>query len=157
MKKYERAWLMKSEPCCYSIDDLMRDGVTPWEGVRNYQARNFMWRDMKVGDLVFFYHSNEKPSHIAGLGEVASEPYPDKTQFDPKDEYFDPKATKEKPRWFLVDVKFKEKFAEPITLPQLKLDPDFATLPLLQKGSRLSILPINSIHAELLVEIGRSV
>ena len=99
-------WLMKSEPDVFSIDDLKKQKQTTWDGVRNYQARNFMMNDMQVGDLVLFYHSNAKPPGIAGLATVSKKAEPDPTQFDKKSEYFDPKATKEKPRWFCVKVKF---------------------------------------------------
>ncbi len=103
-------WLIKSEPDVFSIDDLARVKREPWTGVRNYQARNFMWRDMKPGDLALFYHSNAKPPGIAGVAKVAGVPYPDATQFDPKSEYFDAKATKGNPRWWLVDFEFAGKF-----------------------------------------------
>jgi len=104
-----RYWLMKSEPDAFSIDDLAKVGQEPWSGVRNYQARNFMWKDMRVGDGVFFYHSNAKIPGIVGLAKVASAAYPDPTQFDPDSDYFDPKATRENPRWYLVDVAFERR------------------------------------------------
>src|SRR5690606_27389126 len=103
-------WLMKSEPEVFSISDLERDGRTLWEGVRNYQARNFMMNDMKVGDEVLFYHSNAEPPGVAGIAQVSSAAVPDPTAFDKKSEYFEPKATKENPRWFCVEVKFVKKF-----------------------------------------------
>ncbi len=106
MLKRMKYWLMKSEPSCYSIDDMKRDKRTMWDGVRNYQARNMMRDDMKVGDEVLFYHSNTDPIGVVGVVEVASKPYPDPTQFDKKDDHFDPTAKKDDPRWFLVDVKF---------------------------------------------------
>ena len=97
-------WLMKSEPHVYSYDDLMKDGSTHWDGVRNYQARNFMRDKMKIGDMVLYYHSNTKPPHIAGISRICKESYPDITQFDKKSKYYDSKATEEVPRWFLVDM-----------------------------------------------------
>lgn len=135
-------WLMKTEPNTYSIDDLKHDKRTEWDGVRNYQARNFMCDDMKVGDKVLFYHSNAKPSGIAGIAKVCSKAYPDPTQFDPKSDYYDPKATQEKPRWFLVDVCFVRKFEEIIPLQTIKEDRRFAHMPLVQKGQRLSVQPV---------------
>lgn len=141
-------WLMKSEPDCYSIDDLQKDGTEPWDGIRNYQARNFMRDDMRVGDKVLFYHSNTKPPHVAGIAEIASEPYPDPTQFDKKSQYFDPKATKENPRWFLADVKFVSKAKNILSLHAIKNDPDFTSMLLVQKGQRLSIQPVAKQHFE---------
>lgn len=144
-------WLMKSEPEAYSIDDLSRDEVTAWSGVRNYQARNFMRDDMRVGDGVLFYASNAKPSGVVGVARVASAAYADPTQFDPSSKYFDPKATSENPRWFLVDIAFVRKLAKPITLAGLKLDPSFSTMAVVQKGSRLSITPVLQKHFERLI------
>ncbi len=135
---------MKSEPDCFSIDDLKKEPkqTTMWSGVRNYQARNFMKDQMQKGDLAFFYHSNAKPPHIAGIMEIVSDKaHPDLTQFDPKDDHFDEKSSKENPRWFLVDVKFKEKF-EPISLAQLKANSKLKDMAVVQTGSRLSIQPV---------------
>ncbi|MFC3908776.1 EVE domain-containing protein [Legionella dresdenensis] len=142
MTKY---WLMKSEPSCFSIDDLKNspNQTSPWDGVRNYQARNFMRNDMKPGDQVFFYHSNCNPPGIAGLAEVASTAYPDYTAFDPESEHPDPKSTPENPRWFMVDVRFKKKFHQIIPLDQLKQYPELEKMPLLRKGNRLSVLPVS--------------
>lgn len=145
---------MKSEPDCYSIDDLQKDGVTPWDGIRNYQARNFMRDDMQKGDEVLFYHSNTKPPHIAGVGSVASSPYPDVTQFDAKSKYFDPKATKENPRWFLVDVSFVAKFSNVISLSDIKDDVDLSEMTVAQKGSRLSITPVEKKHFNRVIKKG---
>lgn len=139
-------WLMKSEPDCYSIDDLQKDGTEPWDGIRNYQARNFMRDDMRAGDKVLFYHSNTNPPHIAGIAEIASEPYPDPTQFDKKSQYYDAKATKENPRWMLVDVKFVSKAKNILSLHAIKNDPDFNAMMLVQKGQRLSIQPVEKKH-----------
>jgi predicted RNA-binding protein with PUA-like domain len=140
-----RYWLMKSEPEAFSIDDLKSVKQEPWSGVRNYQARNFMWKDMKTGDGVLFYHSNTKIIGIAGLAKVASNAYPDPTQFHPESDYWDPKATLEKPRWFLVDVAFERKFNHVLRLDTLKAHAerlgDFA---LLNRGTRLSVLPVSS-------------
>lgn len=139
-------WLMKSEPDCFSIDDLKNcpDSTDKWDGVRNYQARNMMRDEMKKGDQVLFYHSNAKPPHIAGLATIASkEAYPDPTQFDPKSEYFDAKSSKESPRWWLVDVKYKKKFKHTIPLDQVKSNSKLKDMKLVQKGSRLSIQPVS--------------
>ncbi len=135
-------WLMKSEPDVYSIDHLERDGREPWDGIRNYQARNFMRDDMKVGDKAFFYHSNAKEVGIVGTMTIASEPYDDPTQFNKKSKYFDPKSSKDKPRWQLVDVEFESKFPRVVTLAELKANPKLADMRLVQKGNRLSIMPV---------------
>lgn len=140
-----KLWLMKTEPDVYSIDDLQRDGTERWEGVRNYQARNFM-REMSKGDLVIFYHSSAKPPGIAGLCRVSREAHPDPSQFDPQSEYYDPKSTKEDPRWSLVDVEFVERFAELIPLQALKADPALEGMLIAQRGSRLSVQPVEKKH-----------
>lgn len=141
MKNY---WLMKSEPSCFSIDDLQKslNQTSPWDGVRNYQARNFMRNNMKIGDKIFFYHSNCKPPGIIGVAEVASESYPDFTAFDPESDHPDPKSTAENPRWFMVDVRFVQKFKQIIPLDNLKQFPELASMPLLRKGNRLSVMPV---------------
>lgn len=135
-------WLMKSEPTTYSIDDLKQDRVTHWDGVRNYQARNMMRDDMAVGDMVLFYHSNCEPPGIAGIATVASEPYPDFTAFDSKSKYFDAKSSPDNPRWFMVDVKYKRKLKQYISLPDLRENRKLSELQLLKKGNRLSIMPV---------------
>lgn len=135
-------WLMKSEPDVFSIQDLRAKKTTSWDGVRNYQARNYMRDEMKKGDLVLFYHSNADPSGIAGVARVSRESHPDPTQFDKKSEYFDPKATKEKPIWFLVEVEFVSEFAAVIPLDVLKREKALAKMPLVQKGTRLSVMPV---------------
>ncbi len=135
-------WLLKSEPDCYSIDDLQRDGATCWSGVRNYQARNYMRDLMKPGDGVLFYHSSAQPPGIAGLGEIAREGYADTTALDPKDDHYDPKATSENPIWSMVDVKFVKKFGEVIPLNELKSAPGLEKMMVIQKGSRLSVQPV---------------
>ena len=137
-------WLMKTEPDVYSIDDLARDKKTYWDGVRNYQARNFMRDAMKPGDLVFFYHSNAEPPGIAGVAEVAREGYPDPSAFDPKDGHFDPDSKKDKPTWVVVDLKFVKKFKRLIALDELKKIPALSKMPLLQRGQRLSVQPVSA-------------
>ena len=136
-------WLMKSEPDEVSIDDAIRNGAAPWFGVRNYQARNFMRDQMQVGDGVLFYHSSCAEPGIAGLAEVASTPYPDETQFDETSKYFDPKATRENPRWILVDVKGVRK-TKLLSLTEMRALPQLASMVVLQKGSRLSITPVTA-------------
>ena len=135
-------WLMKCEPCAYSIDDLQKEKVAFWEGVRNYQARNFMRDQMKKGDLAFFYHSNAKPSGIVGLMEIQEEGYPDHTARDPGSKYYDAKSSKEKPIWFMVDVKFLKKFDKVISLDDLRSTENLEDMMVLRKGSRLSIQPV---------------
>ena len=144
-KRATKHWLMKSEPDVYSIDDLERDGRESWEGVRNYQARNIM-REMVEGDLVIFYHSNAKPPGAAGVGRICREAYPDDTQFNKKSKYYDAKSKKEDPRWSLVDVEFIEKFGEPVSLQALKDDPALEGMRVTQKGSRLSVQPVDKGH-----------
>ena len=139
-------WLIKSEPDVFGIDDLQRVKRELWSGVRNYQARNFMWKEMQVGDLALFYHSNAKPPGVAGVAKVASEPYPDPTQFQEKSEYFDPKSTDEKPRWWLVDFEFVAKFDELLPLETLKADKILSEMVVSQKGTRLSITPVEKAH-----------
>lgn len=139
-----RYWLLKSEPDCYSIDDMERDGTTYWDGVRNYQARNFMRDDMKPGDLAFFYHSNAKPPGIAGIVEVVREGYPDHTQFEPDEDHFDPKSDPENPRWIMVDVAFVSRFDEVIPLPELKETVGLEEMVVTQRGSRLSVQPVTA-------------
>ena len=137
---------MKSEPDAFSIDDLQRVGVEPWDGIRNYQARNFMRDQMKIGDAIFFYHSSCKVPGIVGMMEVASEPYPDFTAFDPNAHYYDPKSDPNKPTWIMVDVKFVEKFDTPITLTELKQQNELQDMRLLKRGNRLSIMPVDPSH-----------
>jgi len=137
---------MKSEPDAYSIDDLQRDGRDMWDGIRNYQARNMMRDDMKVGDEIFFYHSNCKEPGIVGIARVVSEPYPDPTQFDKKSKYFDAKSKKEDPRWVLVDVEFVRKLERNITLAEIKEQRSLDDMILTRKGNRLSIMPVSGKH-----------
>jgi predicted RNA-binding protein with PUA-like domain len=137
-------WLMKTEPDTFSIDDLKQRKREPWDGVRNYQARNFMRDGMRVGDKVFFYHSNCAEPGIAGIAAVASAAYPDPSQFDPKSKYFDPTSTRDNPRWWLVEVKYVRKLKRVITLEELKQQPALVDMPLVRKGNRLSVLPVSA-------------
>jgi predicted RNA-binding protein with PUA-like domain len=140
-------WLMKTEPDVFSIDDLARDGVTRWEGVRNYQARNNM-RAMAEGDLVLVYHSNAKPPGVVGQGKIVRTAYPDPFQFDPKSEYYDPKSPETDPRWSAVDVGYVETFPRMVTLDALKAEPALADMIVTQRGSRLSVQPVERAHFE---------
>ncbi|MBN2525867.1 MAG: EVE domain-containing protein [Deltaproteobacteria bacterium] len=135
-------FLVKTEPNVFSIDDLKKKKSEPWDGVRNYQARNIMRDHMKPGDRVLFYHSNACPPGIAGICTVASAPYPDPTQFDNKSRYFDPKSSVDNPKWILVDVAFERKFKRLIPLDELKQYPELAKMRLLQRGNRLSVMPV---------------
>ncbi|MGO1072006.1 EVE domain-containing protein [Lysobacter sp. CA199] len=153
MTARRRYWLMKSEPDTFSIDDLERVRTEPWNGVRNYQARNYMRDGMKVGDGVLFYHSNTAVPGIAGLASIAAEAYPDPTQFDAKSDYYDPKSTREDPRWLLVDVAFERKFKRTVSLDEIKaradeFGEDFA---LTRRGNRLSVLPVTAAQWKLLL------
>ncbi len=140
-----RYWLMKSEPSDVSVDDVaaMPKKTVPWYGVRNFQARNFMSKEMEVGDGVLFYHSSCPEPGIVGLAEVASKAYPDATQFDRKSHYFDEKSTRENPRWMNVDVRLIRK-TRLLGLPELRATPSLATMRVLQKGNRLSITPVSA-------------
>lgn len=133
---------MKTEPDVFSIDDLNKSKTTLWEGVRNYQARNFMMKDMQLKDLVLFYHSNATPSGIAGIAEVSKLSIPDPTQFDKRSEYYDKKATKEKPIWYCVEVKFVKKFTQLLSLDQIKKESNLQSMLVIKKGQRLSIQPV---------------
>jgi predicted RNA-binding protein with PUA-like domain len=144
-------WLMKSEPDAYSIDDLERDGRDRWDGIRNYQARNMMRDEMRIGDKVFFYHSNCKEPGIVGIMKVASKPHADPTQFDPESKYYDPKSKEEDPRWMLVDVEFVRRLSRTITLAELKEHPGLDGMILLRRGNRLSIMPVDKSHWDLIL------
>lgn len=153
-RKTRRYWLMKTEPDSFSIDDLARVGTEPWNGVRNYQARNHM-RQMRSGDGVLFYHSSCAVPAIVGIATVASDAYPDPTQFDPASAYFDAKSTREEPRWSLVDVAFERKLTRAIPLPEIREHADrlgegFA---LTQRGSRLSVMPVTAAQWKLLLSL----
>ncbi len=136
-------WLMKSEPSVFSIDDLQQSAnkTTCWDGVRNYQARNFM-RSMALGDQILFYHSNAAPPAIVGIAEVVKLAYPDPTQFDPKDTHYDPASKLSDPRWEMVDIKYVRRFKRPLSLEELRKDHKLKGMVLLQKGSRLSVQPV---------------
>ncbi len=147
-------WLIKSEPDAYSIDDLERDGTEHWDGIRNYQARNIMRDEMTVGDRVLFYHSSAKPPGVVGLAEVASQPYPDHTQFDPESKYFDPTSDPADPRWIMVDMRFVEKFPRLVGLPELKTHAPLRDMVLLNR-SRLSVQPVRKEEFDYIVDLGR--
>jgi len=144
-------WLMKSEPSEYSIDHLKRDKVEHWDGVRNYQARNMMRDQMKIGDLAFLYHSNCDEIGIVGVMTVHKESYPDHTAFDPKDKHYDPKSDPDKPRWFMVDVKYKRKMKRVISLQELRETKGLEDMALVRKGNRLSVMPISEDEWNLIL------
>lgn len=144
-------WLMKSEPDAYSIDDLERDKVEPWDGIRNYQARNMMRDDMRVGDRAFFYHSSCKVPAVVGIMKIASEAYPDPTQFDRKSKYYDPKSSKDDPRWLLVDVEFERKLDRPVPLTEIKEQPGLDGFLLTKRGNRLSVFPVEKRHWDIVL------
>jgi predicted RNA-binding protein with PUA-like domain len=146
----QRYWLMKSEPDVFSIDDLKQKKTTLWDGVRNYQARNFMMKEMQLGDLVLFYHSNAVPPGIAGLAKISHLAQPDPSQFDKKSEYYDPKATSEKPRWFGVKVEFVEKFKALIPLDDLRKNKALQNMLVIKKGQRLSIQPVTKTEFDVI-------
>ncbi len=156
-----RYWLIKTEADCYSIDDLKRDIKSPWSGVRNYQARNFMRDDMSIGDLALFYHSSSNPTGACGIAEVCSLPYGDSTALDKKNEHFDKKSYDKymkskkdfEPIWILVDFKFVKKFKRIITLAELKNDPKLEGMLVRQTGSRLSIQPVSKEHFEYITKV----
>lgn len=152
-KKY---WLVKSEPDVFSIDDLAKskNKTTFWDGVRNYQARNFMRDEMKKGDGVLYYHSNTDPNAVVGFCEVAKEGYPDHTQFDPEDKHFDPKADPAKPTWMMVDIKLVKKFKNPVTLADIKENPKLQDMRLVQRGNRLSVMPVDKKEWDEILKMG---
>lgn len=149
-------WLMKTEPGCFSIDDLENSPgqTTMWDGVRNYQARNFMRDAMREGDPVLFYHSVTKPG-IVGIAEVASRAYPDPTQWDPENEHFDPSSPADDPRWYLVDVRLVRKFREVLPLSLLRTRSELAGIELLRKGSRLSVQPVKKEEYEAVLALAK--
>lgn len=144
-------WLMKSEPDAFSIDDLKTNQTEPWDGVRNYQARNMMRDDMKVGDKVFFYHSSCKQVGVVGLMTVSHEGYPDHTSWDPDAKYFDPKSDPQNPRWFMVDVNYERHLKRTISLTELKANPALENMALVKKGSRLSIMEMTQDEYEVIL------
>ncbi len=152
-------WLMKSEPDAYSIDHLrsQKRRTDHWDGIRNYQARNFMRDQMKMGDLAFFYHSNCSEPAVVGIMKIVSAAYPDHTAFDPNEKHFDAKSDPDNPRWLMVDVKFKKKLKMPITLQAIKAEKKLADMRLVQRGNRLSILPVTpSEWRHILKMVGES-
>ena len=148
-------WLMKTEPDTFGIDDLARVKVEPWTGVRNYQARNFMRDQMKVGDRVLFYHSNATPPGVAGLAVVKRTGVVDATQFEPSSPYYDPGSKRDDPRWICVDVEFVEKLPRLIALDELRANPALDGMVLLQKGSRLSVQPVSAAHYKAVLAMAK--
>ncbi|MDN5882767.1 MAG: EVE domain-containing protein [Nitrosospira sp.] len=153
MSKRMQYWLMKSEPDAYGIDDLKRFKVDHWDGIRNYQARNYMRDGMKQGDQAFFYHSSCDEPGIVGLMEIAREAYPDHTAFDPTDHHFDPKSDPNQPRWLMVDVRFLRRLKRTISLRELKTYKTLANMKLVQKGSRLSIMPLTKREWDFILKL----
>jgi predicted RNA-binding protein with PUA-like domain len=148
-------WLVKSEPSEFSIDDLekSKNKTTYWDGVRNYQARNFIRDEIKIGDEVLFYHSSTEPNVIVGICEIVREAYPDHTQFDTKHVHYDPKADKKNPTWFMVDIKLVNKFKKQITLEEIKSNPKLAKMRLVQRGNRLSVMPVTKEEFEEILKM----
>jgi predicted RNA-binding protein with PUA-like domain len=146
-------WLMKSEPDTYSIDDLQSFGVDHWDGIRNYQVRNFFRDQMQVGDQAFFYHSNCKEPGIVGTMEIVSKAYPDHTAFDPSEKYFDSKSDPENPRWLMVDVRYIRHLDRMIMLGELRQQKQIADMKLLQRGNRLSVLPLSKMEWQYILEM----
>jgi len=157
MARGKNYWLMKTEPDCFSIDDLAAspDQTTYWDGVRNYQARNFMRDEMKLGDKVLVYHSNAKPPGVVGVAEIVRESYPDHTSWDPNDKHYDPKSTAENPRWFMVDIQFEKKFPELLSLDTLRDHASLEKMELLRKGSRLSVQPVGKDEFNYIVKLAK--
>jgi predicted RNA-binding protein with PUA-like domain len=151
----KRYWLMKCEPEAYTIEDLERDGTTTWEGVRNFQARNSMRDDMKKGDGVLFYASNAEPSGVSGIAEVSKPGYPDPYAFQEGHKYHDPKSDPDNPTWYMVDIRFVERFPEVIPLSTLKETPGLENMVVNQKGSRLSVQPVTKEEFEIVRKLGR--
>jgi predicted RNA-binding protein with PUA-like domain len=147
-------WLMKSELDVYPYSQLVQDGSTHWDGVRNYQARNMMRDAMKLGDFVLFYHSNCKPPHIAGIAKVCKEGYPDFTSWDPKSNYFDEKSSPDKPRWFMVDIQPVMPLDETVSLDSVRNEPSLSEMPLIRRGQRLSIQPVKENEFEIICAMG---
>ena len=146
-------WLFKSEPTTYSYDDLERDGSTEWDGVRNFQARNFLRNDMKVGDQVLFYYSSTNPQAVVGIAEIVKAGYPDSSAWDPKDKHFDPKSTEANPIWYRVDIAPKQRFKQTVTLEAIKKHPSLGKMVLVQR-SRLSIQPVEEDEWRTIVDLG---
>jgi predicted RNA-binding protein with PUA-like domain len=147
-------WLMKSEPSSFSIDDLKTQKSTLWDGVRNYQARNFMMNEMKAGDQILFYHSSADPTAAVGIAQVSAPAEPDLTALDPKSKYFDPKATPGNPIWYCVRIKFAKKFRRPVSLEEMKSHKGLQEMPLLRRGNRLSVQPVSQKEFEIVAALG---
>lgn len=147
-------WLVKSEGDCYPISALRTDKKTAWTGIRNYQARNFMRDQMKVGDLVLFYHSNAEPSGVYGVAKVASKPHPDATATDPSNEHFDEKSVKNGNQWQCVDMAYVSTFSRPVSLGEIKIDPKLQGMLVAKTGQRLSVMPVSEAHFKRVVELG---
>jgi predicted RNA-binding protein with PUA-like domain len=164
MTKVEKAahkdrhyWLLKSDPESFSFEDLwsLPDRTTHWDGVRNFQARNFLRDEMKKGDLAFFYHSGGDDPGVVGIVEVVREGYPDHTAFDPKDSHFDPKSKKDSPTWSMIDIHAVERFPRPVSLAEMRTKPELEGLPLLQKGNRLSVQKVGSTEWNAVVALSK--
>ncbi len=151
----KRYWLVKSEPDAYSIDALQKEGTACWDGVRNYQARNFMRDEMKRGDLVLYYHSRAMPPGVVGVARVTREGYPDHTALDPKDPHHDPKSTSENPIWMMVDLEFVEKFRGTVSLEELKANPELEGMLVTRRGQRLSVQPVEAEHFKVVRRAGK--
>jgi len=151
-----RYWLFKSEPTAYSFADLMAetDQTAEWDGVRNYQVRNFMRDDMKVGDGILFYHSTAKPLAVVGLARIVGESYPDPTAFDPAEKHYDPKSKPEDPAWLMVDIQAEREFDRPVTLQEIKENPKLETMLLVKRGMRLSIQPVTQEEWDEVIALG---
>ncbi|WP_119393687.1 EVE domain-containing protein [Salinibius halmophilus] len=147
-------WLVKTEPDAYSLADLKREGTTRWDGIRNYQARNFMRDDMQVGDRVFIYHSSCKVPAVVGIAEVVKAAYPDPAQFDVSSKYFDEKATEDKPRWVCVDIAYRSTLTKPVTLKQIKADEAITELAL-KKSGRLSVMPVTDADWQQIISLAQ--
>ena len=146
---------MKSEPNTYSIQDLKKSGKDLWDGVRNYQARNFMMKDMQVGDEVLFYHSNANPPGVVGLARVSAKAQPDSTAFNPKSKYYDPASNKDNPRWFCVEVAFKSIFKRFLSIEELRKEKALSKMLLLKKGQRLSVIPVTKAEYMYIVKMSK--
>lgn len=147
-------WIVKSEPDVYGIDNLKKDKTTQWDGVRNYQARNFLRDEFKVGDLVIFYHSNSEPPGVAGVAEVVKIGLADQLQFNKNSEYYEPRASTEEPVWYAPKIRFREKFRNFVPIDQLREREDLKDLMLLRRGNRLSVMPISKKAFEIILKLG---
>lgn len=150
-------WLVKGEPDCYSIDDLAadKDQTTFWDGVRNYQARNMLRDEFRIGDKVLFYHSNSDPTGVVGVCEVVKDGYPDFTAFDPEHMHFDPKSSPDNPTWFMVDIRLVKKFNKPVLLSAIKENPKLSGMQLVKRGNRLSVMPVTKEEFSEIVKMGK--